>query len=83
LVLSHRLYNERSKLALMCPITRQAKGYGFEVPLPPGIGVDGVVLADHVRSLSWFGRNARFIGRAPSSLVNVIVVRVRALMESR
>jgi len=34
-------------LALVCPITSRIKGYPFEVPLPQGGLVQGVVLADH------------------------------------
>ena len=33
LVLSPRSYNQRSGLALVCPVTNQTKGYPFEVPL--------------------------------------------------
>jgi mRNA interferase MazF len=51
LVLSPAGYNGRVGLALLCPITGQAKGYPFEVPIPDGLSVSGVVLADHVKSV--------------------------------
>lgn len=53
LVLSPSAYNGRVGLALLCPITSQVKGYPFEVPLPAGLGVAGVVGADQVKSLDW------------------------------
>src|SRR5437762_13948374 len=53
LVLSPAAYNGRVGLALCCPITNQAKGYPFEVALPDGLAVSGVVLADQVKSLDW------------------------------
>jgi len=34
LVLSPKSYNQRSGLALICPVTSQIKGYSFEVQLP-------------------------------------------------
>jgi mRNA interferase MazF len=46
LILSPASYNGRPGLALTCPITSQVKGYPFEVALPPGLPVSGVVLAD-------------------------------------
>src|SRR6202795_4419165 len=46
LVLSPSAYNGRVGLALFCPITSQVKGYPFEVPLPAGMPVGGVVGAD-------------------------------------
>jgi mRNA interferase MazF len=33
-VLSPKAYNERSKLIVVVPVTRQIKGYPFEVVLP-------------------------------------------------
>jgi mRNA interferase MazF len=58
LVLSERLYNERVGLCLVCPVTGKAKGYPFEVDLPAGMPVQGVVLSDHVKSADWQERRA-------------------------
>ena len=44
LVVSPSGYNSKVGLALMCPITSRIKGYPFEVPLPQGGPVQGVVL---------------------------------------
>jgi len=46
-VRSPRRYNARAGLALVCPITSRVKG----CPLPPGLALEGGVLADQVRSL--------------------------------
>src|SRR5437660_9952142 len=56
LVLSPSAYNGRVGLALLCPITSQVKGYPFEVTLPHGLPITGVVLADEVKSLDWRAR---------------------------
>lgn len=69
LVLSPRAYNERVGLALVCPITNQAKGYPFEVEIPAGLGVSGVVLSDQVKSMDWVARRAAFIDTVPASVV--------------
>ena len=53
LVVSPSAYNSKVGLALVCPITSKVKGYPFEVPLPDGGPVQGVVLADQLRSLDW------------------------------
>jgi mRNA interferase MazF len=50
-VLSPRAYNQKSGLALFCPITSRIKGYPFEVVLPPDLPVQGAVLCDQVKSL--------------------------------
>jgi mRNA-degrading endonuclease toxin of MazEF toxin-antitoxin module len=55
-VLSPAAYNGRVGLALLCPITNQVKGYPFEVVLPSGGPVTGVILSDQVKSLDWRAR---------------------------
>ena len=72
LVVSPARYNERSGLALMCAIAGQAKGYPFEVALPDGLPVSGVVLADHLRSADWKVRNAEIVARAPTAVVTEV-----------
>jgi mRNA interferase MazF len=72
LVLSPHAYHERTGLALVCPISRQAKGYPFEVALPTGFPVDGVVLADQVKSVDWRVRRLAFIARVPDEVVRSV-----------
>ena len=71
LVVSPKAYNQKTSLALMCPITSAEKGYPFEVVLSTK-KVAGVVLADHIRSLDWNARKAKFISKAkPAELAEV------------
>ncbi|QLA21668.1 type II toxin-antitoxin system PemK/MazF family toxin [Desulfolutivibrio sulfoxidireducens] len=48
----------------VAPITSRQKGYPFEVFIPPGERVSGVVLADQARSLDWRARRLKVKGRA-------------------
>jgi mRNA interferase MazF len=79
-VLSPRLYNEKSRLCVLCPITNKGKGYPFEVPLPNGHKVTGVALADQIKSFSWEGRNAEFICHAPADFAAKVRGLVKALI---
>lgn len=72
LVISEAVYNGRSNLALICPITSQAKGYPFEVSLPQGGACQGVVLSDHVKSADLKARNAKHIGTAPTDVIDTV-----------
>lgn len=80
LVLSPAAYNGRVGLALLCPITGQAKGYPFEVEIPPGLTVKGVALADHVKSLDWRARKATRICLVPQEVVAAAISRLNALL---
>jgi mRNA interferase MazF len=80
LVLSPASYNGPVGLALFCPITSHAKGYPFEVPLPAGLGISGVVLADHVKCLDWRARRAEYVGVAPDAVVAEVIRRLGLLL---
>jgi mRNA interferase MazF len=73
LVLSPVIYNEKSGLAIFCPITNQVKGYPFEVPLPAGVKTTGVVLADQIKNLDWKVRKAEFREKIPLSVVREVL----------
>jgi mRNA interferase MazF len=82
LVLSPAPYNGKTGLAILCSITTQAKGYPFEVPLPGGITTTGVVLADHIKSLDWRVRQAKFRERIPRHVVQEVLEITIGLLES-
>lgn len=81
LVVSPLSYNEKVGLALLCPITSHKKGYPFEVELPPGENISGVILSDHIKSLDWKARNARFEGKVSTKIVNEVIEKISVLIE--
>ena len=80
LILSPRAYNAKARLAIACPITSHEKGYPFEVPLPPGGKISGVILADHVKNLDWQARRVAFEAKAPAEVVTDVRERLRVLL---
>ena len=68
-VVSPEPYNRKTGLFLACPITAMRKGYPFEVPLPAGLPVEGVILADQLKSLDWRARRAEFAAKASPDVV--------------
>ena len=83
LILSPLNYNIATGLALACPVTSQAKGGSFEVAIPSGARVAGVVLSDHLRSIDWLARNAAFHSVAPTDMVLDVLARVEAILRIR
>lgn len=79
-VLSPVVYNRRVGLALFCPITNQRKGYPFEVVLPEGVGVTGVILADQVKNLDWRSRNAVFLATLSDALIADVLQKLNTLV---
>jgi len=79
-VLSPAAYNGRVGLALFCPVTNQVRGYPFEVRIPTGLPVSGVVLSDQAKSLDWRARRAEQIGMLPASVIQEILAKLSALL---
>ncbi|MEO8726229.1 MAG: endoribonuclease MazF [Acidobacteriaceae bacterium] len=79
LVLSPAGYNSRAGLAVTCPITSRVKGYPFEVPVNAG-EIQGVVLADQVRSLDWRVRNAVKIAICSEAITRSVREKVQILL---
>jgi len=81
IVLSPRAYNDRSGLALLCPMTTQIKGYPFEVLIPEGLPVSGAILADQVRSLDWHARKSTRICRLPHETMDEVLGKLETLLK--
>lgn len=80
ITISPKEYNHKVGLALFCPVTSQVKGYPFEVALPKGLPVAGVVLSDQLKSLDWTARRAEFAAKAPAALVAEIIAKASTLL---
>ena len=81
-VVSPKMYNVKIGLLLACPITSEKKGYPFKVPCD-SLKVKGVILADHVRSVDWRARHAKYIMSVPSSITHEVEARLLSLIQSQ
>jgi mRNA interferase MazF len=79
-VLSPKSYNGKVGLLLACPVTSQQKGYPFEVTVPAGLPVSGVVLADQIKSLDWRARKAEYICSLPASAIHELLAKALVLV---
>jgi len=78
IVLSPKEYNEKTSLALFCPITSKIKNYPFEVKLDGEI--EGVILSDQIKSLDWRIRKAEYIMKAGKKTINEIQENIHMLL---
>jgi mRNA interferase MazF len=79
-VLSPEAYNRKTGLFLACPITSKVKGYPFEVPLPAGLLVSGVILTDQIKSLDWKARKAEFAAETSDVVIQDVLALVLPLI---
>lgn len=80
IVLTPALFNQVTGFAVVCPITNQVKGYPYEVLLPAGLRISGVVLADQVRSLDWASRGTDIVGQVPEAVTQEVLDKVHTYL---
>jgi mRNA interferase MazF len=62
-------------------VTSQVKGYPFEVGIPAGLPIAGVVLADQVKSLDWRAFAAERICALPSGALVEVLGKLRTVLD--
>ena len=80
IVLTPLAYHQRSRLAVVCPITTRERGWPWEVRLPEGLPISGVILVDHVRSVDREARQMEVVGAAPRTVLDDVDARLAPLL---
>lgn len=78
-VISPKLYNQKSGLALVCPITSHEKGYPFEVTVSVK-NIQGALLVDQLRSIDWIERKVAKVGKVSASTFLEIQEKLKVLI---
>ena len=73
LVVSNTLFNQRTGLAIVCPITNTSRGYPFHVAITHHRDVTGFVMVEQVKSIDFHARKARRIGKASGDVLDEVL----------
>ena len=80
-VISNTFFNEKTKLAIVCPISNTDKNFPLHVRLDERTKTKGVVLCDHVKSLDINSRTYEFIESIPNDILEDVINKVFAEIE--
>lgn len=69
LVISNYLFNRATNLAIACPLTTTDRQIPFHLAVPAGAKVSGFVMVEQVKSIDYVARQAKFIQKAPSEII--------------
>lgn len=69
LVLSKKIFNEHTGLAVVAPVTSTVRQIKLEVVLPAELETRGAVLVHQLKSVDYQQRNAEFIEHVPSHIL--------------
>ena len=80
-VISNTFFNEKAKLAIVCPISNTDKNFPLHVKLDERTKTTGVVLCDHIKSLDINSRVYKFVEAMPKDILENVINRVFAEIE--
>ena len=80
LILSPQSFNKKLNVAFCCPISSRARRFEFDVPLPEGLNVKGVILTHHLKSLDWRMRSAKYMTRIPDYVVDHVLLMLESIL---
>ena len=69
LVISNNIYNNRTKMTIVCPITNTLREFPLHVKLDERVDTTGVVLCEHVRTMDIYERGYKYIEKLPEDLL--------------
>ena len=81
LIITPKQFNQATRLALVCPITSQVKGFPLEVVLPDGLITSGVILTFQVKTIDWYERGVKYIESLPLETMAEVTAKLHALID--
>lgn len=73
LVVSNRLFNQHTGLAIVCPVTNTNRNIPFHVPVPQGGLLSGYIMVEQVKSIDFATRKAQFVSTAPKDTLDDVL----------
>ncbi len=73
LVVSNTLFNEHTRLAIVCPLTRTDRQFPFHVAVKDDPNVTGFVMVEQVKSIDFRARKAERISPASGAVLDEVL----------
>ena len=80
-VISNDFFNEKTRLAIVCPITNTNNGFPLHIPLDGRTKTTGVILCEHVRTLDLNAREYSAAEKLPDDILAKVINVVSAEIE--
>ncbi|MDD4835018.1 MAG: type II toxin-antitoxin system PemK/MazF family toxin [Lutispora sp.] len=72
-VISNNIFNQFTKIAIVCPITNTDKGFPLHVSLDERTKTRGVIMCEQGKALDIVARDANFLEKAPIDILEEVV----------
>lgn len=73
MVVSNNIFNDFTKMAMVCPITNSNRSFPLHVALDDRTATTGVVMCEQIKALDISARNALFKEKSPQDIMEEVV----------
>lgn len=80
-VISNNIFNIKTNLTIVCPITNTNNNFPLHVPLDERTETKGSVLCEHIKALDLEIRNYKIVEKLPKDLLKEVVDKVFSEVE--
>ena len=80
-VISNNVFNENTKMVIVCPITSNNKEFPTHYNLEDTKKINGTVLCEHIRSIYYEFRNLKFVEKLSDNDFISIITLLNACIE--
>lgn len=80
MIVSNDMFFQKTRLALVCPITNTNNRFPLHIPLDRRTKTTGVILCEHVKCLDVISRNMQFIEQAPEDIVKKTISYIQTFL---
>jgi mRNA-degrading endonuclease toxin of MazEF toxin-antitoxin module len=80
-VVSRKLFNEHTGLALVAPISSTIRGIKLEVVLNEGSNTQGAILIHQLKSLDFLERDVEFIEHTTPSIIKQVKALIKVIID--
>jgi mRNA interferase MazF len=73
LVVSNTLFNERTGMAMVCPLTTTDRKYPFHVSVTNDKYLTGFVMVEQIKSIDFIARKTKYISKASEEVLDTVL----------
>lgn len=72
-VISNNIFNEKTKLSIVCPITNTNNHFPLHIPLDDRTKTTGVIICEHIKALDLNSRTYQVIEDLPKDILQNVI----------
>jgi len=73
IVISNNIFNEKTNLSIVCPITNTNNHFPLHIPLDKRTKTTGVILCEHLKALDLNTRKYQVVEELPEDLLEQVI----------